>query len=178
MAYRVCKGRLESSLQRQINHLERKERKNVLKLIFFSCDIIIHLELSRQSPDNVIDPNWDILAQYPAKPIYWYKVAVKETTAFISGCKQGSSRQASDPLQLGLWARSLLKGMNKEAGIKHHFWYFLIIASGVRMSMVYDGLRLGNILAQLALEKQPTLYITDDLYNRNFSHLTGWLLFT
>ena len=51
------------------------------------------------------------------KAILWQWVFV--TKCLLQNTKQGSGRQVSDPLQVGLWLRGLLKGKNKEAEVNH-----------------------------------------------------------
>ena len=49
--------------------------------------------------------------------------SLQQSQDLLQGAKQGSGRQASDPLPLE--ARGSLKGKNKEAGINHHVMVFL-----------------------------------------------------
>lgn len=52
---------------------------------------------------------------------------------YLQGTKQGSRRQVSDSLLLGLWVRAVLKRKNKETGINHCPETFLYLILGVRM---------------------------------------------
>ena len=62
----------------------------------------------------------------------------KQQKGLVQGPKHGDGRQASDPLQLGLWVGDVLKGENKASGVSHRLltflWHLLIVISGDRMS--------------------------------------------
>ena len=49
-------------------------------------------------------------------------------------------------------------GMSKEAGMKHGLvtlmWHFLNLVLGIKMSLVYNSLWLGDLLAYPVLKKQ------------------------
>ena len=63
--------------------------------------------------------------------------------------REGVGRQASDPLTLGLWVGGFLKQKNKEAGLTHglvtFLWHFLIVVSGVRMSLAGRCMAPGSV---------------------------------
>ena len=98
------------------------------------------------------------------------------------------------------WSLSegFFKGKNKEAGTNHHLvtvlWHFLIVVLRISISLVYDSLArwfmaLGFVSSSCPGETTwvrtlmmvfilAILVMKDVISNSNFSHLTGWLVFS
>ena len=107
---------------------------------------------------------------------------LQQSQDLLQGAKQESGRQASDPLQIGLWVRDFLKGKNKEAGGSHRLVTFLRCSFGTQDAcglgvsglVVHDRGHSGvGLLAHLAQEKQPeSQYINSVIDNSSVIHLT------